>query len=113
MAGCYTTGGEDPGPVADIVRIVQEPATISPTDTVKFTMIIVKHHQSEVSYNWWFSEGQILNSKGLVHSPYAETDSTIVFWTPNGYTGIVTVTAMLMPRSDFDITYKSLQINVR
>lgn len=114
MAGCYTTGGEDPGPVADIVRIVQEPALISPTDTVKFTMIVANKRHQKVSYSWSFG-GKGVHLHGVNQNPgrdnFIHTDSTVIYWTPAGASGLLFGTAQVKSINNrYDLVSKSFEI---
>jgi hypothetical protein len=96
IAGCYSTGSEDPGPVATIVRIEQDPAVISPTDTVKFTMIVTNQRQQAVKYAWSFGgKGNHLNGVRNPGDTYIYTDSPFIYWTPAGSNDVMYGTAQI------------------
>lgn len=116
FVGCNTTGGEDPGPVADIIRIEQEPLEISPTDTVKFTMIVAKKRQQKVSYSWSFG-GKGVHLNGVLLNPgrdnYISTDSTIIYWTPAGEKGVIFGEARILPSNNsYDVSMKFFTFTV-
>lgn len=115
FAGCYTTGGEDPGPVAIIARVEQDPATISPTDTVKFTVIISHQFQQKVGYSWSFGgKGVHLNGVKRPGDTYIGTDSHLIYWTPAGESGLLFGTVQIesldkryeTASTSFEIKYK-------
>jgi hypothetical protein len=110
MAGCYTTGGEDPGPVATITGFQRVPELVSPTDTVIITAGIKNLRQRDVIFRWrfkdwsgnWIDEstiGTILNGKSIAEGNSTITDSATVVWMPNGFKGLVLVQFVLEPKT--------------
>lgn len=111
MAGCYTTGGEDPGPVAIITGFQRVPEQVSPTDTVKITVGIKNLRQRDVIYRWRFKDwngnwdddstiGIILNGKRIAAGNSTITDSATVVWMPNGFKGLALVQFVLEPKTE-------------
>jgi hypothetical protein len=109
IVGCYSTGSEDPGPVASISRIEIQPEVISPTDTVRATVFISYSHQRNIVYKWRFQAwesaiigqkiGTILNGGRADNNGFTQTDSAYVVWKPDGYVGLVSVVVSIVPRS--------------
>jgi hypothetical protein len=110
MAGCYTTGGEDPGPVATITGFQRVPEQVSPTDTVKITVGIKNLRQRDVIFRWRFKDwsgnwvdestiGTIVNGKSIAAGNSTITDSATVVWMPNGFKGLVLVQFVLEPKT--------------
>ena len=111
MVGCYTTGGEDPGPVATITGFQRVPEQVSPTDTVKITVGIKNLRQRDVIYRWRFKDwngnwdddstiGIILNGKRIAAGNSTITDSATVVWMPNGFKGLALVQFVLEPKTE-------------
>jgi hypothetical protein len=109
LAGCYSTGSEDPGPVASISRIEIQPEEISPTDTIRATVFLSHMHQKNIVYKWRFQAwesaiigqkiGTILNGGRADNNGFTQTDSAYVVWKPDGYVGLVSVVVSIVPRS--------------
>jgi hypothetical protein len=115
IAGCYTRGGEDPGPFAFYAGTIIEPTSIHSTDTVKIRIILTHMHQRDIEYSWAFQDwsivggdtrnriGTILNGKGASRirpsSNYTVTDSATVYWVPGEFTGRVLVQFNAWPKS--------------
>jgi len=118
IAGCYTTGGEDPGPVVSISRIEIQPEEISPSDTVRATVFISYSHQRNIVYKWKFRAletsiidqkiGTILNGHRVDEDGFTQTDSAYVVWKSDGYVGLVSVAVRIVPLSGpYDIGNKA------
>lgn len=114
IAGCYTSGGEDPGPFARYAGTIIEPTSIHSTDTVKIRIILTHMSQRDIEYSWAFRDwsklsddttriGKILNGKGasriLPRGNYTMTDSATVYWVPGEFTGRVLVQFNAWPKS--------------
>lgn len=124
FVGCYTTGGEDPGPVATITGFQRVPEQVSPTDTVKITVGIKNLRQRDVIFRWrfkdwngnWIDEstiGTILNGKSIAAGNSTITDSATVVWMPNGFKGLVLVQFVLEPKTkNYDDASTSFTFNI-
>ncbi len=109
IAGCYSTGSEDPGPVASISRIEILPEEINPSDTVRATVLLSHMQQKNIVYKWNFRAmessiidqkiGTILNGRHVDKDGFTQTDSAYVVWKPDGYVGLAAVEVKIVPLS--------------
>jgi hypothetical protein len=109
IAGCYTTGSEDPGPVALVSRIEIQPEEISSMDTVRVTVFLAHVQQKNIVYKWNFRAmessiidqkiGTILNGRHVDKDGFMQTDSAYVVWKPGGYVGLAAVEVKIVPLS--------------
>lgn len=115
LSNCYTTGGEDPPPVAEISGVLQEPSEISPTDTAKFTVIIASQRLPNLTYSWSFGNtGDHLDGTLNQNSGFIDTDSTIIHWTPAGDSGLIYGTVTIRDEDKyFDIASTSFAIKFK
>jgi hypothetical protein len=125
LSSClYSSGGEDPGPVALISRIDIQPEEASLMDTVRVTVFIAQLQQKNIVYKWKFRAletsiidqkiGTILNGRHVDKDGFTQTESAYVVWKPDGYVGLVAVSVRVVPLSgpyDRGTSAKAFRIN--